>query len=251
QGFQNHAATLKDAVDHIRNNPASIARFGEALMQRLGHPEQIKEAIVDAYTRVITVATYGSAFELGEVVGEFAAQTLIGAAEVAALGPIAPAAQETLIASLGGRNALSSLGESFVKRMETLPNYGPPLTVILDQIRAKEAAINFQGWKTHYHLIQIESADSINVKVIAEGWHPPYQYGTQVPLIQSTQVEQFARVFVYEKGTEHLGSWLMKKEAIEGMTPDQIRVKYALPKIPTHICDVSVPAESQMYRGKV
>lgn len=43
----------------------------------------------------------------------------------------------------------------------------------------------------------------------------------------------------------------MKKEAIRGLTPEQIQIKYALPEKPAHISDVLVPAGTKMEYGTV
>ena len=46
-------------------------------------------------------------------------------------------------------------------------------------------------------------------------------------------------------------SWMMKREAIEGLTPQQIQSKYALPEVPTHMSDVYVPAGTRIRTGIV
>ena len=43
----------------------------------------------------------------------------------------------------------------------------------------------------------------------------------------------------------------MKYSDIQGLTPAQIRDKFALPNIPTRICDVNVPAGTKVYTGVV
>lgn len=63
--------------------------------------------------------------------------------------------------------------------------------------------------------------------------------------------EEYVRVFTYNAdGTSNkLGGWLMKKSDIEGLTPAQIADKYALPKEPTHICDVKVSTNFNLQTG--
>lgn len=41
----------------------------------------------------------------------------------------------------------------------------------------------------------------------------------------------------------------MKYSDIEGLTPAQIRDKFALPNEPIKICEVNVPAGTKMYAG--
>ena len=43
----------------------------------------------------------------------------------------------------------------------------------------------------------------------------------------------------------------MKHSDIEGLTPIQIKTKYALPYTPTHYCYVNVPSGTKMYSGIV
>ena len=38
-----------------------------------------------------------------------------------------------------------------------------------------------------------------------------------------------------------VGNWLMRKADIAGLTPNQIRAKYNLPEVPTHIVDAKLP----------
>lgn len=51
--------------------------------------------------------------------------------------------------------------------------------------------------------------------------------------------------------TDEIGGWLMRKSDIEGLTPAQITDLYALPKVPTHICDVTVDSDAMLQTGIV
>ena len=46
-------------------------------------------------------------------------------------------------------------------------------------------------------------------------------------------------------------SWIMKEEAVRGLSASQLRAKYQIPDLPTHISDVHVPAGTKMHRGRV
>ncbi|WP_144416380.1 hypothetical protein [Yersinia aleksiciae] len=48
-----------------------------------------------------------------------------------------------------------------------------------------------------------------------------------------------------------VGGFLVRADEIAGMTPIQIQKYLALPKIPTQIADVLVPAGTKMQVGKV
>ena len=46
-------------------------------------------------------------------------------------------------------------------------------------------------------------------------------------------------------------SWMMRADEVEGLSAAQIRNKFALPDVPTHISDVHVPAGTKIRAGKV
>ncbi|GAB0063753.1 hypothetical protein IBA8401_47850 [Pseudomonas syringae] len=46
-------------------------------------------------------------------------------------------------------------------------------------------------------------------------------------------------------------SWMMRAEAIKGLTPAQIKSKFALPELPTFVSEVSVPAGTRIRTGTV
>lgn len=87
---------------------------------------------------------------------------------------------------------------------------------------------------------------------------------TQAELIEMFQEEQDPRSHVVEfrtlkdsnwvrvhGSTNQHGGWIMRKSSIQGLTPEQIQLKFALPNKPTHISDVKVPAGTSMVRGNV
>lgn len=47
------------------------------------------------------------------------------------------------------------------------------------------------------------------------------------------------------------GSWMMRKEDIEGLTPRQIKDKFALKDLPKYVSDVYVPKGSRIRAGIV
>jgi len=52
--------------------------------------------------------------------------------------------------------------------------------------------------------------------------------------------KEYVRVFGRDKKGKlnKIGRWIMLKSDIEGLTPEQIKDKFALSFMPTHICDV-------------
>jgi filamentous hemagglutinin len=52
-------------------------------------------------------------------------------------------------------------------------------------------------------------------------------------------------------GDEGAGRWMMRKEAKEGLSPEEIARKYSLPAVPKYITDVNVPAGTSIRTGRV
>lgn len=55
------------------------------------------------------------------------------------------------------------------------------------------------------------------------------------------------RVFV--KGKNKEGEWMTLKNEIDGLSPEEIKDKLALPSVPTEICDVTVRKGSIMRKS--
>jgi hypothetical protein len=90
-------------------------------------------------------------------------------------------------------------------------------------------------------------AEEVNA-TYPEGWAPPYKPGTMATEFTTTTDEVFARVH----GENNMArSWMMKREAIEGLSPAEIKSKYALPELPTKISEVHVPAGTNVRTGTV
>lgn len=78
--------------------------------------------------------------------------------------------------------------------------------------------------------------------------NPPYLPESTVQQIELTEDTTFCRVYDGENSGMY-GGWLMKQSDLEGLTPEQIQDKYALPQKPIFMCDVTVPAGTQMRTG--
>jgi hypothetical protein len=89
------------------------------------------------------------------------------------------------------------------------------------------------------------SADEVNAN-FPSNYETPYKPGTIVYEFTTTSEVQFVRV--HGKNNRER-SWIMKKEDIEGLTPEQIKDKYAIPDLPTQITDVYVPAGTRIRVG--
>lgn len=103
-----------------------------------------------------------------------------------------------------------------------------------------------ERWGSAFKSKSIDDSSVINRLLANDGYtNPPYMTGTNVVSFTSESSESFVRV---HNGIAP-GRWVMKKSDIQGLTALQIKEKFALPNIPTHISDVSVPAGTNMRVG--
>jgi hypothetical protein len=90
-------------------------------------------------------------------------------------------------------------------------------------------------------------AESVNA-TFPKDYHPPYKPGTSVTRFETGTEEAFVRL---HGADNQIGGWVVKKDAIRGLTPAEVQSKYALPSAPTHISAVTVPAKTKMEFGTV
>ncbi|HMO67341.1 MAG TPA: hypothetical protein PKE25_01530 [Novosphingobium sp.] len=91
------------------------------------------------------------------------------------------------------------------------------------------------------------SADEANHFHTLKGNRPPYAPGKPVKEIITDSDETFVRV---HGPANQGGSWVARAEDIKGLSPQQIKDKFALPELPTHVSDVSVPAGTRIRVGE-
>lgn len=98
-------------------------------------------------------------------------------------------------------------------------------------------------------VVRISSAEEAN-KALSKGKYakPPYAPDKPVYIIEASGKEHYVRVFDGSNSGKY-GQWIMKYDDIKGLTPSQIRNKYALPTEPTRICDVNVPKGTELRTG--
>ena len=107
------------------------------------------------------------------------------------------------------------------------------------------------GSKAIYKILNTSSAEDAN-KIFKDtmGYEPPYKPGTSVTEIQLTESATYVRV--YDKVNSRMqGGWVMKAEDIAGLTPQEIRNKFALPNTPQYICDVNLEEGTRLRTGEV
>ncbi|MFZ2334098.1 MAG: DUF637 domain-containing protein [Sideroxyarcus sp.] len=99
--------------------------------------------------------------------------------------------------------------------------------------------------------VSYRKAEDVNIDALARlgpDGRPPYQAGTRVTEYTTKETDQFVRV---TPGETAEGAWMMRKEAIQGLTPEEIAIKYSLPSVPKFITDVNVPPGTGIRTGKV
>lgn len=91
------------------------------------------------------------------------------------------------------------------------------------------------------------STDDVNAE-FPIGYSPPYTPGTQVTEFVSDGSQNFVRVV---SGDIPGGQWIMRASDIEGLSPQQIANKFALPEVPTGITSITPPAGTRIRTGEV
>ncbi|MEC0697398.1 ribonuclease YeeF family protein [Bacillus atrophaeus] len=104
--------------------------------------------------------------------------------------------------------------------------------------------INSKTIKTH-------TAEDVNNWWKEQGYtEPPYTPGTLVKEIEITERTTLVRVYDGENSRMY-GGWAMKYEDINGLTPQEIQEKFALPHTPKYIADVTFEKGDIIRTGEV
>ncbi|MCG8398215.1 hypothetical protein LWS67_17070 [Bacillus atrophaeus] len=104
--------------------------------------------------------------------------------------------------------------------------------------------INSKTIKTH-------TAEDVNNWWKEQGYtEPPYTPGTLVKEIEITERTTIVRVYDGENSRMY-GGWAMKYEDINGLTPQEIQEKFALPHTPKYIADVTFEKGDILRTGEV
>lgn len=112
---------------------------------------------------------------------------------------------------------------------------------------------NIPGAKKAFHdskslNYQRISANEVNNQFRTRGDLPPYQSGTMIAQFKSQAGDKWVRV---HGDNNQIGKWMMREEAIKGLSPQQIKTKYSLPSLPSAVSDVIPDAGTQIRRGRV
>jgi outer membrane autotransporter protein len=91
--------------------------------------------------------------------------------------------------------------------------------------------------------LQIFSADEVNSYLATKGYtYPPFLANTQVPETMPSRTLRFVRLYNPEAGSRQTGRFIMRAEFVRGLTPQQLKERFALPSLPTQITLVEMPA---------
>jgi hypothetical protein len=174
--------------------------------------------------------------ELGQRAGYVTGQTLVDAAAISlGLG----------IVNNSGKvlDKAATLTEGFKARIAAPPPWTP--SYMLTPLEANQLVL-----KNLPDGVQVrpESAKSLNSS-LKPGYDPSYLPGTTAyTYAVPKEGEKFVRVYVDVDGNggNKLGSWLARAQDVAGLSPEQIKDKFALTRVPTHITDVYVPAGTEI-----
>jgi hypothetical protein len=95
--------------------------------------------------------------------------------------------------------------------------------------------------------IRTYSAEEAN-RTFDPNYQPPYKPGTKVVEFKSVEGDEWVRVHGPNNQTR---PWIVREEAVHGLSPDEIRIKYSLPANPTYISEVHPNPGVTIRMGRV
>ena len=78
----------------------------------------------------------------------------------------------------------------------------------------------------------------------------PFDLNTAVTEIVLTKPQHFVRLYAPASGSSPNGVWIIRSEYVRGLTPEQLKDRFALPSLPTNIVNVDLPASPDPATGK-
>ena len=101
-----------------------------------------------------------------------------------------------------------------------------------------------------YRVVNDTTSDEANMFWASKGYtDDPYKDGQNADIIQLKEKTRFVRTYD-GKNSGKAGSWVMRYEDVEGLSPEQIADKFALPQVPKYICDVEIPSGTYLRTGE-
>lgn len=244
KSFQN----ATDAAKAIYDNPAILANLSTNIMNTITDPTAFLSAAKKEVEHLWNVVAYGSAEEKGIALGEFTGNVVLGLAtgEASAVAKTALTDMSKLLTAAKP----VKLGEKLADAIAKAPSLVPEITKIEHAVKQLDidSMGAVKGWRADHKIIEILDANTFNQPFVSKGWDPPAEPGTKLIRFQTIKPDVYARLHT---DTNQKGPWLIKREAVEGLSPAELQIKYCLKSPPTHITDVTVPADWNMSRSKI
>jgi len=91
-------------------------------------------------------------------------------------------------------------------------------------------------------ILNLMDPNAVNATLAAQGYtYPPFETTTTVTEIRTNVTEYFVRCYNPSQGSYQLGGWIMRAAYVRGLSPEELRDRFALPFVPTHLTYVVVP----------
>lgn len=243
-GAKNALVNAQQVAEAIYKNPTVLNHISTHIMNSLTNGDFYRAVEVSIIQLGATLA-YGNAYDKGHALGEFASNMVIGMAAHSQIGGYAGLAAFESIAQgvkkAGSADALGAIIQNALRKEAAL---APALAAT--QAKLESVAPLLNKWRGNHKITSIKPALAANQQ--SGLGFPPYKPGSHVVYFTTKEESNWVRV---HKMTNEKGSWVMRQSAIKGLSPEQIRTKFAIPETPTHVSNVKVPGDTPMSRGSV
>lgn len=112
-----------------------------------------------------------------------------------------------------------------------------------------DAGYNFMD---NIHITEMMPAESMNKKISEWYSEPPFKKFSKVGVFEADGNMEFYRVYkMTGKESEIAGQFVALERDIKGLTPQQLKDKFDLPQVPTHMSKVTPPKGTKLATGIV
>jgi hypothetical protein len=201
--------------------------------------------------RFPTLPTLSAANNALSIVGSKAVQGLLPQSALAgqSLMPIASSASRALMVipdaangNVAGSQQLAVIMDALPEQRALLLNEAKVWSELPEAPQQSASAKGTSALEIPKNLYKIHTAEERN-----EWWrvnrrydNPPYKPGT--PVYESIYDGSHKYVRVFDGvNSRYTGQWIIREDYITGLTPREIQDLYALPQIPTMVCDIDIP----------
>ncbi len=159
--------------------------------------------------------------------------------------------------SLSGLGLIAGSGSGYRYALRTIhapQRYAQPFVDGITKVaqkpltRANTQEANRSLQQVHKRPHQSRTAEEVNRSHTAKGNSPPYRSKTRVVEFDSHEGEKWVRLHGPQNQSGH---WIVRKEAVKDLSPQQLQKIYSLPRPPTEISEVTLPKGVKIRRGRV